>query len=240
MKVAIYVEGITEAAFVYQLICEHYNRDFLSFRIECLKLDPKEASNDLFNYGDEKNAPDYYLLYDSCSDGAVSSDIKDRIGRHIEEGYDKVVGLRDIYSENFKALYPHKKDASSIASFIKDLKDALEDYNINGLIHLRFAIMEIEAWLLAMSDVFCRVDKRLTSQWLLDKAQIDVSKDPETEYFHPYSYFENIYKSISKPYGKHWNAIKEIIFKLKQSDFETLYNSSKCNSFRDFHDAIFM
>ena len=98
MKVAIYVEGITEAAFVYQLIKEHYQSDWTAFRLECLNLDPQEAAKDLRNYGDEA-ASDYFLIYDSCSDTAVSSDIMNRINSHLEAGFDKVVGLRDVYHD---------------------------------------------------------------------------------------------------------------------------------------------
>lgn len=238
MKIAIYVEGVTEAGFVYQLIGEHYGWDWTLFRLECLHLDPKEASDDLQNYGDNE-APDYYLIYDSCSDTAVSSDIKNRISNHQEAGFDKVIGLRDVYSENYKTLYQQQFDESVIASFIKDMRNALSMYDPNGLTHLCFAIMEIEAWFLAMGDVFRRIDSRVDAQWLGKYANVDLSKDPEKEYFHPYSRIEDIYASISKPYGKHWRSIKEIVFKLKQNDFDVLYDSEKCHSFNEFYDTIF-
>lgn len=238
MKVAIYVEGITEAAFVYQLIKEYYQSDWTAFRLECLNLDPQEAAKDLRNYGDE-TASDYYLIYDSCSDTSVSSDIKNRINSHLEAGFDKVVGLRDVYSETYKSLYPQQFNETSVTTFIQDITEALAIYDKGGLIRLRFAIMEIEAWLLAVDGLFQRIDPRVDVKWLQDKTKIDIEKDPEKEYFHPYSHLENIYKSISRIYGKHWDAIKELIFKLTQTDFDTLYQSGKCNSFRDFHDAIF-
>lgn len=238
MKVAIYVEGITEAAFVYQLIKEHYQSDWTAFRLECLNLDPQEAAKDLRDYGDEASS-DYFLIYDSCSDIAVSTDIKDRIDRHLAEGFDKVVGLRDVYSEAYKSLYPKQFSETSVSTFIQDITEALAVYDKGGLIRLRFAIMEIESWLLAVDGLFQRIDKRIDVKWLQNKAKINVKKDPEKEYFHPYSHLEDIYKSISRTYGKHWDAIKELIFKLTQTDFDTLYQSGKCNSFRDFHDAIF-
>lgn len=238
MKVAIYVEGITEAGFVYQLIKTHYDSNWTSVRIECLNFDPREAYDSLLDFGDE-DAIDQYLIYDSCSDTAVSSDIIDRINRHHKEGYDKVIGLRDIYSANYKAIYQQQFDERSVATFIADMRDTLAQYDPQGLTHLCFAIMEIEAWLLAMSDVFQRVDSRLDSQWLCNNVNVDINKDPEKEYFHPYSKIEAIYASISKPYGKHWDTIKGIIFKLTKDDFDQLYNSDKCNSFKVFYDTIF-
>ncbi len=238
MKVAIYVEGITEAAFVYQLIKEHYQSNWTEFRLECLNLAPQEAANDLRNYGDESSS-DYFLIYDSGSDTAVSSDIMNRIDNHLAAGFDKVVGLRDVYSETYKSLYPQQFNESSVSTFIQDITEALAVYDKGGLIRLRFAIMEVEAWLLAVDGLFQRIDQRADLKWLLDKTKIDVKKDPEKEYFHPYSHLENIYKSISRTYGKHWDAIKELIFKLTQTDFDTLNQSGKCNSFRVFHDTIF-
>jgi hypothetical protein len=238
MKVAIYVEGITEASFVYQLIGCYYKWDWESFRMECYHLDPKEAYESLRDFGKD-NAPDYYLIYDSCSDTAVSSAIKDRIETHQREGYDKVVGLRDVYSENYKTIYQQRFDKKHIDTFIADMRAALALYDSKGLTRLCFAIMEIEAWLLAMSDVFQRIDSRLDAKWLCDNAKVDISKDPEKEFFHPYARLEAIYDSISKPYGKHWDAIKGIIMKLQKSDFENLYNSGKCNSFKEFYDTIF-
>ena len=61
MKVAIYVEGITEAGFVYQLIKEKYQNRWTDFRLECLNLEPKSAEDDLWDYGDE-NSKDNDLI----------------------------------------------------------------------------------------------------------------------------------------------------------------------------------
>ena len=60
MKVAIYVEGITEAGFVYQLIGEKYQWDWTKVRLECLNLDPSDAADDLRDIGIE-NAPKAFL-----------------------------------------------------------------------------------------------------------------------------------------------------------------------------------
>ncbi len=239
MKVAIYVEGITEAAFVYRLIGEQYQWDWSAFRMECLHLDPAKAASDLHDYGDE-NSKDYFLIYDSGSDSAVSSDIRDRFENHRDNGFDKVVGLRDVYSERFIDLYGRQMNRNHIDSFIYDMQDTLAQYDSTGFIRLRFAIMETESWLLAMSDVFSRIDHRIDAQWLIDRVQIDVNDNPESAYFHPFSHLVDIYTSVSRTYSKHWDEIKEIIFKLSQNDFDMLYNSGKCPSFRDFVDAIFI
>ena len=99
--------------------------------------------------------------------------------------------------------------------------------------------MEIEAWLLALSSVFQKVDGALDANRLKESVGIDINDDPQVAYFHPYSKLEEIFKSVGKTYSKHWREIKEIVFKLKWKDFEVLYNSGKCQSFRDFYDSVF-
>lgn len=238
MRVAIYVEGITEASFVYQLIGERYQWDWTMVRIECLNLDPQDAANDLRNIGLD-TSPDYYLIYDSCSDTAVVSDIRDRFQSHKEEGFDKVVGLRDIYSESYIELYGRQLNPQSIAVFIKDIQEPFGELDNSGLIRVRFAVMEIEAWMLALSGVFKKIDQRLDANGLLTMAGIDINNDPQTTYFHPFAKIEDIFRSIGKNYSKHWREIKTFVFKVKQADIDSLYNSGQCQSFKDFYDAVF-
>jgi len=239
MKVAIYVEGITEAGFVYRLIGEKYQWDWTKFQIECLNLDPSEAANDLRDFG-SNDAPDYFLIYDSGSDTSVVSDIRGKFHGHMNQGYDKVVGLRDVYSESYIDLYGRHLDQQNVADFIKDIQEPLKELDKTGFIRVQFAVMETEAWMLALSDVFQKIDNSLDADGLLSKAGIDVNCDPQTSYFHPCAKLVEIFKLIGRNYSKHWSEIKEIVFKLKWKDFETLYHSGKCQSFKEFYDSVFL
>ena len=239
MKVAIYVEGITEAGFVYRLIGEKYQWDWTKVQIECLNLNPHDAANDLRDFGSD-DASDYFLIYDSGSDTSVVSDIRGRFQGHMDQGFDKVVGLRDVYSESYIDLYGRNINQQNIEDFIKDIQEPLEELDKTGFIRVRFAVMETEAWLLALSEVFQKIDNSLDADGLITKAGFDVKSDPQTAYFHPYAKLEDIFNSIGKSYSKHWREIKEIVFKLKWTDFESLYDSGKCQSFREFHDSVFL
>ena len=238
MKVAIYVEGITEAGFVYQLIGEKYQWDWTKVHIDCLNLTPRNSANDLRDFGSDE-APDYFLIYDSGSDTSVVSDIREKFQGHMNQGFDKVVGLRDVFSESYIDLYGRHLNQQNIAYFIKDIQEPLEELDKTGFIRVRFAVMETEAWMLALSGVFFKIDSCLDAEGLMTKVGIDVNSDPQIAYFHPYTKLEDIFKSIGKNYSKHWHEIKEIIFKLKWTDFDTLYNSGKCKSFREFYDSVF-
>jgi hypothetical protein len=238
MKVAIYVEGITEAGFVYRLIGEKYHWDWTKVQINCLNLTPQDAANELMDIGLD-DAPDYFLIYDSGSDTSVVSDIRSKFQGHLEQGFDKVVGLRDVYSESYINLYGRHLNQQNIVDFIKDIQEPLAELDKTGFVRVRFAVMETEAWLLALSGVFQKIDKSLDAEGLITKAGFDVNSDPQAVYFHPYTKLEDIFKSIGKNYSKHWHEIKEIIFKLNLADFESLYNSGKCQSYKDFFDSVF-
>jgi hypothetical protein len=221
------------------LIGEKYQWDWTKVQIECLNLDPLDAANDLRDFGSD-DAPDYFLIYDSGSDTSVVSDIRERFQGHMDQSFDKVVGLRDVYSESYIDLYGRHFDQQNIADFIKDIQAPLEELDRTGFIRVRFAVMETEAWMLALSDVFQKIDNSLDADSLKTKAGVDVNSDPQTAYFHPYAKLEAIFKSIGKSYSKHWREIKEFVFKLKWTDFESLYDSGKCQSFREFYDSVFL
>lgn len=238
MKVAIYVEGITEAGFVYRLIGEKYHWDWMRVRMECLNLDPINAGEDLRDYGDE-NAPDYFLIFDSQSDTSVISDICERYQGHRENGFDKVVGLRDVYSENYIEFYHRQLNSVNIEQFINDIQENLQKMDNTGYIRVRFAVMETEAWLLALYNVFEKIDPRLDTNGLRDLAEVDVNDDPQTSYFNPFTKLEGVFMAIGRTYSKHWREIKEIVFKVELADFERLYNSGHCQSFKEFYDALF-
>ena len=238
MKVAIYVEGITEAGFVYQLIGEKYQWDWTKLRLECLNLDPSDPSDDLRDIGIEE-APDYFLIFDSCSDVSVGSDIRERFQNHKDQGFDRVLGLRNVFSENYIELYGRNYNTQHIKDFIHDIQEPFQLLDNTGFIQIRFAIMETEAWLLALSDVFQKIDDALDADGLKTNVGIDTNDDPQMVYFHPYSKLEDIFKSIGKTYSKHWREIKEIVFKLQWKDFQDLYNSGKCLSFKEFYDSLF-
>lgn len=61
-KIVIYVEGLTELAFVRQLLWNYYDCNKEIVRIECYNIDTEEISKDISNLGND-NAPIYYMIY---------------------------------------------------------------------------------------------------------------------------------------------------------------------------------
>ena len=46
-------------------------------------------------------------------------------------------------------------------------------------------------------------------------------------------------ENVGLSYSKHWNDIKNIVFKLEKEDFVELYESGRSKSFSAFYEAIF-
>lgn len=237
MKKAIFVEGLSEMAFVYQMLLTHYDSDWTQIRIDCFNLHNVETTPKPDDYGME-NAPNQFLLRNVGNDESVVSCLLEDFNRLHEKGYEQIVGLRDVYGENYKKQYGHSLKKDDIATFMEGMKDVLGN---SAEVKLHFAIMEVESWMLAIAarHTFSVIDSRLSSDWIKKNGGVDVEKSLEYSVFHPAVVLSNVMKSVGKEYSKHWDDIKKIIFKLEKEDFEELYRSKKNSSYCEFYDTIF-
>lgn len=225
-KISIYVEGLTEMVFVRQFLMNKF--DWSSARIECYNVGDENISKELYHFGD-KNAPRYYMIYNYQNDELVLSTIIDNYQQSIKENYTKVIGLRDVYSERYIDLIGRKYDADGIDGFISGMKSQVNEISNKGDLDICFAIMEIEAWMLGMDDVMRRIDPGMSFK---------LDTDPEKACVHPFSNLEKTYEDIGLSYSKHWNDIKNFIYKITKDDFQKLYDSRYCQSFNSFVDLI--
>ena len=234
-KVAIYVEGLTELAFVRQLLMEHYDSDWSKVRIVCINVGDKLASNEMYDFGDE-NAPLYYMIYNSQNDKKVISDICKNYTSHISKGFSRIVGLRDVFSEDYVDLYGHIYNTQGIKDLTDGMQKTIANISSSNDVKITFAIMEIEAWMISLSNVFARIGHNLSN--IYNQKNYGPANNPETTLVHPFKELTNIFSSAGLNYSKHWNDIKNFIFKIKKADFISLYKSPTCNSFNVFVDAI--
>jgi hypothetical protein len=95
--------------------------------------------------------------------------------------------------------------------------------------------MEIEAWFLALYRVLTNIHENLTAEHINDHLGIDLSIiDPETHCFHPAAILNNIYNLEGLQYDKHRGDIEAICKHVGIEDYEELFKSTKCNSFKNF------
>ncbi len=224
LKLAFFVEGQTELIFVEYLIDEYFTHPF--FTIESYQLIGNRAKTITKRKHDRPDLEYYFLIFDVSGDSRVLSAINERAEYLItRNGYNGVIGLRDIYPNK-------KKDMKQIRSTFKML---FEGKSYSNKVKLSFAIMETEAWLLADYKLFERIDNRLTADFINKKLNINIDSDNLENYPKPSATMQNIFKLIDRNYKKKKRKVEEICSNI---NFENLClnesNLSRIKSFKTF------
>jgi hypothetical protein len=235
-KFAIFVEGQTELITVRELLLRKFN---YVVKIECITLFTegklRKVPYDFFNL----NAQFHFLIINVGNDKVLSRILR-REKLMWSAGYERIIGLRDMYSEEYRDISPQQIDPKATQKLIDDHNETIKNQSqYPEKIVMCFAIMEIEAWFLGMYQIFERLDTRLTVEYIRTQTGIDLEKvNPETEFFHPANQMEAIYKIAGLSYDKSKEVIEAIAKYLKQEDYTDLIKSGKCHSFHKFYQAL--
>jgi len=235
-RFAIFVEGQTELITVRELLLRKFN---YVVSIECITLFKK---GNLRKVPYDFSNPDAQFLFQIINvegDKAVLSRILEREKRMWTAGYERIIGLRDMYSEDYREE-SSQIDNEITQKFIDDHNERIKNRSqYPEKIVMCFAIMEIEAWFLGMYQIFEKLDLRLTVEYIKTQTGIDLKNvNPETAFFHPVEQMEAIYNIAGLNYDKSKEVIETIANYLKQEDYTDLLNSCKCHSFRKFYQAL--
>jgi hypothetical protein len=210
-KIACFVEGQTEQIFVerlFQEIAGHKNISIETYKFQGRKANRKIQTLKLSTI---KNAPFIVLLYDCGNDAHVVSDIIKQHQRLTKKGYEKILGLRDLYP---KPLGKKEEIETGIRGILRPLQK-------RGVpISVILAVMEIEAWFLAEWHYFDKLDSRLTPDFILQELSLDLINTDVEKRPHPTEDLKDIYRLVSRKYDKNEKASQEIINNL---DYEFLY-----------------
>ena len=60
-----------------------------------------------------------------------------------------------------------------------------------------------------------------------------------TELVHPYKILYDAFNEVGVQFEKHWGDILAVLGRIRKEDFEQLYNSNHCASFKVFCDVLF-
>ncbi|XOU95077.1 MAG: DUF4276 family protein [Candidatus Kerfeldbacteria bacterium] len=218
-KLAIFVEGKTEQIFSERLLIEvigqnnitvsktkRFEKNLLTI-IEAKSINPKK---------------EYYVLIRDCGgDSSVKSDIIEHCEKLSESGYDRIIGLRDVYP------FTHAE--------IPALKMGLSTRVPTKYIPIKIvlAIMEVEAWFLGEVSHYRKIHPSLTESLVSTGVDFDPFRDNPESRSHPSIDLDDIYKIVGLRYTKTENSIKRTI---KALDYSELYLSvkSKINSLNEF------
>ena len=205
-KLAIFVEGKTEQIFVAKLLREIAGKFQISIEIKSRqginfdKVIMKDSVTSETKF--------YVLIYNSCGDESVVSDMKEWYNRLAEDGYDRVIGLRDVYPISIS-------DKSKLQ---RGLNYTLPKGSIP--INIVIAVMEVEAWFLAEYNHFLKIDPGLTPENIQAVFGFNPQTDDMEQRPHPTNDMELIYNYAGKGYNKSEKQLNRLASNL---DYEFIY-----------------
>ncbi len=169
---------------------------------------------------------DYYIqVKNCCQDKAVLSSIREEYCGIVEQGFKKIIGLRDAYPDYNK---------SQLLEFRHHLIKKLLPIGACQIIFL-FCVMELEAWFIAEYNHFPKIHSAISVARIHQELAIDVVNDNLSELNHPAEDLKNIYRLEGITYKKDKEIMKKIISTIDQAflrsnvsskfeDLQTLYH----------------
>jgi len=236
-KVAIFTEGKTELIFVRELLLRLIDPSKTS--LECMELLAYKLTPVPYRHYCP-NPELYFLIINVHGDEAVISYIRDREKSLVEEsGYEKILGLRDMYCDDYRRLSPSGINESVSKQLIQSRNSTIQNMNYPNRIKLHFAIMEIEAWFLAMYNIFQKIDSRLTNDFIQQELGIDLKNiDPQTEFFKPSEQVNDIFLLCERRYDKKIGDCELICSRMELVDFDNAKENGRCENFDAFYQEI--
>lgn len=229
-KVAVFVEGQTELVFVREMLLKWYS--YSQIGIACIALHGGKEIPVEYDFGDSDQ--DYFFqIINVGNDNSVLSNMLKRAKSLMACGFCAIIGLRDMFCDQYHKLSQRTIKDDINNRFYNAACDEIKQYDFADRLILCFAIMEVEAWILGMSQ--CIHEKLNVSDF---SRVFDESCDPEVTIYHPANVINDIFGLVGKSYDKHNTDVNSIVSFLEKKDFQDLYKSGKCESFRLFLDAL--
>ena len=205
-KLAIFVEGKTEQIFVNKLLREIAGT--INISIEIQSQEGRKFVEVIIKDIETSATKFFVLIYNSGSDIRVASDMKKQYKKLTESGYERIIGLRDIYP-------------ISIIQKSK-LQSELENVLPKGSIPINIviAVMKVEAWFLAEYNHFLKIDPRLTPEQIQAMFGFNPQTDDMEQRPHPADDMKQIYNYVGKGYNKSEKQLNRLASHL---DYEFIY-----------------
>jgi len=236
IKSVIFVEGQTELIVTREFLLKFF--EYAEIEIECYKLivdnNAKKVSFDYLN----PSAKFHFQIINVGNDKSVLSAIFRREKHLLKNNYTKIIGLRDMYSKEYNE-FANEIKTEIISKFITNTNEQIVNFESDIDIRFHYAIMEIEAWFLAISQLFQRYDSRLSNEHIYNRLALNLfACNPETDLFHPSKQVEKILNLIGVKYDKSKSIVEAIVGAITKDDIKELLESNKCKSFRDYWQDV--
>lgn len=236
IKIAVFTEGQGELIFIRHLLGLLFHYDQLSFR--CLKLhDDKEISVP-YKYTGAK-AKLHFQIINVENDERVLSAIKEREQNLFKNGFQKIIGLRDLYSETYdRAAHGHIDPVINVK--IKNMvQTEILQTSQPAQIKIFFAIMEFEAWLLGMYHLFAKMNLILTWEYIENQLNFDLKHiDPQKKFYRPGKPLQQIFNLIQSEYDKSTETLEKICSFIELNDLNDMVENDRCAEFKEFFEEL--
>ncbi|MCB0208480.1 MAG: DUF4276 family protein [Anaerolineae bacterium] len=235
-KVAIFTEGQGELIFVRELLFKIMGYEDLS--IACFALRSERFIDVPYKFGSPDSASIHFLIVNVGNDEKVLSAIAERETELVNRGYDKIIGLRDMYSNAYR------KRATTVDQQIIDAFKQAHDTTIQRMRHadriqLFFAIMELEAWFLSMYNLFQKLDSSLTCALIEEQMGFNLETvNPENAFFRPAKILAALLNLAGISYDKSTGMMESLINQIDTTDIDEAIENGRCNSFARFYAAL--
>lgn len=236
-RIAIFTEGQTELIFIRNFLLKVLDPSKLSF--ECYELMSHQPSTVPYQYPNP-SAEIHFLILNVRGDEAVLSSIKEREKNLIERsGYDRIIGLRDMYCYEYVKRSPGVINNEISNLIIQRHNQTVRDMEYSDRIKLFFAVMEIEAWFLGMYNLFKKIDSILTVEYIKRELDIDlITTDPQKQFYRPSDQVNSIFQLCGREYKKKQREIESICSNMDSSDLNTAKENNRCSCLDDFCQEI--
>ncbi|MGC1378181.1 MAG: hypothetical protein WA821_18265 [Anaerolineales bacterium] len=211
-KLAVFVEGYTEVVFVKKLIEEIAGQNNVLIdhseirgggKSGKVKRTARIIEGEKPNTGQEY----YVIIYDCGNDEGVRTRIREDHETLTESGYSRLIGVRDVRPDFTYEDIPRLE--ANLPLYIKT-KWAPVTFILS--------IMEIEAWFLADSSHFPRIEPSITVAAIKANLGFDPENDDMEQRVFPAKDLDDCYKLGGKSYVKH--QAKDTVDAL---DYEFIY-----------------
>jgi hypothetical protein len=225
-KLAIFVEGQTEEVFVTELLLQIAPRNAVHIdRVSA--FGGGAAGSRTFHEVEATSRPDptkrfYVIVYNSATDSRVLSDIRDHYENLCSQQFKMIIGLRDVKPQTH----------ADIPAIRANFDSLVKHRPVHPLLVLQ--IMEIEAWFIAESTHFAKIDTKLTPAVVAGQ----LGYDPETfdieQCLDPASDLRGVYMLVHKGYNKSRQHAERTV---KILNYEAIYLSLGTR-FSDFANLL--
>ena len=238
MKYAVYVEGQSELLFVADVLQKYSGYDPERCGFLCITLSADDFERMSFPQQGGEDSENYYQIVNVNNDNLVVSKLKKDIPGLISNGYNVLIGLKDVFGKAYEQMMDGEPrvDRAAIEEMHKAQFGAIGAPEGSDC-RLHYAIMEYETWMLAL------IERYVTSHGkdlvaVCSELGIDIAQDFEQTVYHPYPLVKKIFQACGEDYSKHGSESFSFLSMLTVEDYEGLRNLGRCASFSKFLDSL--